>query len=127
MIILSTTNLPAGLVWSDEFSAPRVAQTVRYALDGSPVVFYSPITAGIPITLESEADAGWATRAQVEEIAQMAANPGGIYDLMLRGRQYRVMFRHNEPPAFEAEPIINVASPRPTDFYRIKLKLITVE
>ena len=39
MIILDGIQLPAGLLWSDEFAASRVAQSVRRTLDGSVVVF----------------------------------------------------------------------------------------
>ena len=65
LIVLDGILLPAGLVWTDEFSTQSVAQTVKRALDGSLVVFYGGLQRGIPITLASEADAGWLTRAQV--------------------------------------------------------------
>ncbi|MDI6750485.1 MAG: hypothetical protein QMD73_09950 [Rhodocyclaceae bacterium] len=126
MIFLDGIRLPDGLLWSDEFSAGRVAQSVRHALDGSVVVFHAPLQAGIPITLESESDVGWLTRAQVEAVALRASSPGGVYTLSLRGQTYRVMFRHQDAPAFEARPIINVADPQPGDFYLATLKLMTV-
>jgi len=126
MITLDGIALPAGLLWSDEFAATRVAQTVRRTLDGSVVVFYGTIRAGLPITLESESDAGWFTRAQVEALALRAASPGGVYVLNLRGQALPVMFRHHEPPAFEAKPLVNLAVPRSTDFYLATLKLMTV-
>ena len=72
MIILDGIQLPAGLLWSDEFAASRVAQSVRRTLDGSVVVFYGQLQAGLPITLESESDAGWFTRAQIEALALRA-------------------------------------------------------
>ncbi len=126
MIALDDILLPAGLLWTDEFSSNRVAQSMRRTLDGSMVVFHSPLQAGLPITLESEADAGWATRAQVEALANRAASPGGIFVLLLRGQTYRVMFRHHEPPAFDARPLINVANPQADDRYLVTLKLMTV-
>ena len=66
MIILDGIQLPAGILWSDEWTASRVAQTVRRTLDGAVVVFYGQLQAGLPITLESESDAGWFTRTQTE-------------------------------------------------------------
>lgn len=126
MIILDGIQLPAGLLWSDEFAASQVAQTVRYTLDGSVVVFYGQWQAGLPITLESQPDAGWLTRAQVEALALRAASPGGVYLLQLRGQTWTVMFRHHEAPAFDARPLVPLANPQPGDFYLATLKLMTV-
>ncbi len=126
MIRLDTVLLPDGLVWSDEFAAQAVAQTVRRTLDGSLVVFYGQHSGGLPITLESEPDAGWLTRTQVEALKLRADSPGGILTLELRGQVFQVMFRHHEPPAFEAKPLVALAHPQPGDFYLATLKLMTV-
>lgn len=126
MITLDGIALPAGLLWSDEFAVTRVAQTVRRTLDGSVVVFYGELRAGLPITLESEPDAGWLTRTQIEALALRAASPGGVYPLVLRGQTWTVMFRHQDAPAFEAKPLVSVANPQAGDFYIATLKLMTV-
>lgn len=126
MISLNGIALPAGLVWSDEFETARVAQSVRHTLDGSVVVFYGERRNGRPITLASEPDAGWLTRAQVEALAVLAESPGGIWPLDLRGRTWQVMFRHQDAPAFEAQPVVSIANPQPGDFYLATLKLMTV-
>jgi len=126
MITLDGLVLPTGLRWSDEFASVSVAQTVRRTLDGSVVVFYSAVRTGLPITLESEPDAGWLTRAQVEAVALRAASPGGVYTLQLRGQTFSVLFRHQDAPAFEAKPLVNLAEPRSSDFYLATLKLMTV-
>jgi hypothetical protein len=126
MIQIDHVVLPDGLVWTDEFAAQAVAQTVRRTLDGSMVVFYGQTSGGLPITLESEPDAGWMTRAQVEAVKLLADSPGGVFSLELRGKTYQVMFRHQDPPAFEAKPLIPLANPQPGDFYLATLKLMTV-
>lgn len=126
MIRLDSVVLPDGLVWSDEFAAQAVAQTVRRTLDGSVVVFYGQHSGGLPITLESEPDAGWLTRTQVEALKLRADSPGGVYSLELRGQTFQVMFRHHEPPAFEAKPLVALATPQPGNFYLATLKLMTV-
>lgn len=126
MITLDGIALPAGLLWSDEFAVTRVAQTVRRTLDGSVVVFYGELRAGLPITLESEPDAGWLTRTQIEALALRASSPGGIYPLVLRGQTWTVMFRHQDAPALEAKPLVSVANPQAGDFYIATLKLMTV-
>lgn len=117
--------LPPGLVWADEFASASVSQTTQRALDGSLVVFYGGV-AGFPITLESEPDAGWMIRSQVEAIALKAASPGAVYPLLLRGKTHQVMFRHQDPPAFEAKAVINLCNPQPGDYYLATLKLMTV-
>lgn len=126
MIILDGISLPVDLLWSDEWAASTVAQTVRRTLDGGLVVFYGELRAGLPITLESQPDAGWLTRTQVEAIALRAASPGGLYTLTLRGQTWQVMFRHHDAPAFEARPLVSVANPQAGDFYLATLKLMTV-
>ncbi len=126
MIRLDTLLLPDGLVWSDEFTAQRVAQSVRRTLDGGLVVFYGQHSGGLAVTLESEPDAGWFTRAQVEAIANLAASPGGLFTLQIRGQTFPVLFRHHEPPAFEAKPLVSLANPQPGDFYLATLKLMTL-
>lgn len=126
MIRLDTLVLPDGLVWQDEFAAQPVAQNVRRTLDGGMVVFYGELRAGQPITLASEPDAGWLTRAQVEALALLAASPGGVYPLTLRNRTFQVMFRHQEPPALEARPLVPRANPQPGDFHLATIKLMTV-
>ncbi len=126
MIILDGISLPVDLLWSDEWAASTVAQTVRRTLDGGLVVFYGELRAGLPITLESQPDAGWLTRTQVEAIALRAASPGGLYTLNLRGQTWQVMFRHHDAPAFEAKPLVPVTNPQAGDFYLATLKLMTV-
>lgn len=126
MITLDGIELPTGLLWSDEFASTRVTQTVRRTLDGSVVVFYGEMRAGLPITLESEPDAGWMTRSQVEALALRAASPGGVYTLTLRNQTLSVMFRHHDAPAFDARPLVPLANPQPGDFYLATLKLMTV-
>jgi hypothetical protein len=126
MIRLDTVVLPDGLVWTDEFAAQAVAQTVRRTLDGSVVVFYGQHSGGLTITLESEPDAGWFTRTQVEALKLRSDSPGGVFTLELRDQTFQVMFRHQEPPAFEAKPLFNLAHPQPGDFYLATLKLMTV-
>lgn len=126
MIILDGIQLPAGLLWSDEWAASNVAQAVRRTLDGGLVVFYGQMSGGVPVTLESEPDAGWLTRAQVESVALRAASPGGIYTLDLRGQARQVMFRHHDAPAFDAKPLVPLANPQAGDFYLATIKLMTV-
>lgn len=126
MITLATLTLPPGLVWSDEFASAAVSQTARRTLGGSMVVMTGALTGGQPITLESEPDAGWLTRTQVQAISLLAASPGAVYPLLLRGQTHQVMFRHQDAPAFDAHPIFNIANPGAGHYYTATLKLITI-
>ncbi len=125
MIVFDGISLPPGLLWSDEFAAPSVVQSVRRTLDGGLVVFYAGLKHGLPITLESEPDAGWMRRDLVEALQIRASSPGGLYTLQLRDRIFQVMFRHHDAPAFDAKPLVNIATPEPGDYYLATLKLMT--
>ena len=126
MIIFDSLVLPAGLVWSDEFANASVSQSVRRTLDGGLVVFYGGLKRGMPITLESEQDSGWMRRDLVEALQVRASSPGGLYTLQLRGSVFQVMFRHHDVPAFDAKPLVSIATPEPGDYYLATLKLMTV-
>ena len=126
MLTLDGLPLPTGLLWLDECAVATVSQSVRRTLDGGLVVFYTGLRAGMPITLQSEADAGWLTRAQVDAVAVRASSPGGVFVLQIRDLSYQVMFRHHDPPAFEAKPLIARLNPSADDFYLATLKLMTV-
>ncbi len=126
MIQLDAIQLPDGLLWPDEYASQAVAQTVKRTLDGSPVVFYSGLSKGREITLESGQDTGWLTKTQVEAVKLLADSPGGVYTLTLRGIAYEVMFRHHDAPAFDAQPVIPFQNPEADDFYIVRIKLLTV-
>lgn len=125
-ITLNGVTLPPGLRWTNEFSSSNVTQNVKYALDGSPVVFFGNRSSGNPITLESSPDQGWATLETVQSIAVMAANPGAVLTLSIRGESRQVMFSHQSPPAFTATPVVHKADPVLGDWYTVKLNLMTV-
>jgi len=126
MTTLDAIPLPAGLVWTNEFDATAVAQTMQRTLAGGVIVFHSPLTQGRAITLQSESDAGWADRATVQALQSRAAVSGGIYTLHLRGADMQVMFAHHTPPALAATPAVNIANPGPTHPYLLTLRLITI-
>lgn len=126
MIQLDSITLPPDLVWPDEFTAQGVAQVVKRTLDGGVLVFHQPLQAGQSITLESSERHAWVKRSVMEELKVLADSPGLVMSLQLRGRNYSVLFRHNEGNAFEAEPIIPFANPSPDDYYTVRIRLMTV-
>lgn len=125
MIRLAHLDLPDGLAWVDELAAPVVGQSVRRRLDGGVSVFALAHDGGRPITLEAGADQ-WLTRAQAEGLAALAAMPGAVLTLTVRGTDYSVVFRHHEPPALDLRPLIDYADPAPDDPIVGHIRLLTV-
>ena len=125
-IVLNGLELPAAMLWPDEFAGQSVAQTSKRTLSGGLVVFHSPLTAGKSITLESSEKTGWIKRSVVLQIKALADVPGVVMTLTLRGENYNVMFRHDQGLAFEADPIFPFANPTADDYYIVSIRLITV-
>ena len=112
MITLDTLRLPDALLWTDEFSAVPVAASEARTLSGRLVVTATPLTAGRPVTLGSEADA-WITRADLLTLHAWAGTAGWTGTLALHdGRTFLVRFRtggDNGPLA--TTPVRDVADP----------------
>ena len=126
IITLGGLSLSPDLVWSDQFGYSPVDQTVRTALDGRAVIFYATNVTGRPITLQSTTDTGWIDYQTVQALEALAAVAGQEYTLVIGDQSFQVMFRHNEPPAFKAEPLIPRINPDPTDEFLATIKLITM-
>jgi hypothetical protein len=62
----------------------------------------------------------------VQQLQALAAVAGAQYLLDLGAMQHSVMFRHEDPPAFEATPLIPRTLAQAGDYFTITLKLITV-
>jgi hypothetical protein len=114
------------LQWTDEFASAAVAQSLKRTLDGGVALFAQPLPVGLPITLASAQNAGWMRRPEVRQIMALAAQPGGQWTLSLRGNDYTVAFRHHEPPAFQAAPLVPYSEPDDDSIYLVTIKLITV-
>lgn len=125
MITLDGIVLSSELLWSDEFANQNISQSVKHTLSGGTVVF-STKAQSKSITLQSLSDQGWIDRATVEQLQLISQVPNGVYTLNIRGVDYSVMFRHNEPPAFKADPVLHVANPDSDSYYTVEIRLITV-
>ncbi|MBF0126638.1 MAG: hypothetical protein HQM02_05440 [Magnetococcales bacterium] len=97
--------LPDSLQWKNRYDWAPVAQETARTLGGGNVVWHSGLTGGRPIDLEAEGDVTWFTLAQVEAIHAMAVQPGSVFDLVLDGEVFQVMFRHQDPPTLSFTPI----------------------
>lgn len=131
MTSLDAVVLPDDLTWPDEFAPPLVSQSLRRALNGRAVIYTAPLQAGRLITLTGTREAGWITRAVMLSLDAMSQSSGAVYTLQLRGETHNVVFRHHDPPAFEAMPLFEYSDSPTPDFnavvlYVPLLKLITV-
>lgn len=121
----TTVALHEDLLWTDEFDWHAVEQSVQRSLTGALLVDYRVKTLGRPITLSgADPRAAWLARSVVAQLYAWANAPGQIMTLVLRGTTYTVMWRHEQPPAFTAVPVIDYADPNSADWYRATLKLM---
>lgn len=125
-ITLSNVTLRDGLMWVDRYGAQSVSQNMLRTLGGLPVFYYAKLQSGVLVSLESLDDQGWQTKETVDALYALASVAGAQYVLNLGPEQFTVMFRHHEPPAFEATPLIPRPTPLAGDYFTVKMKLITI-
>ena len=121
-ILLDSISLPVALTWSDRDAWQPVAQTARQTLDGGLAVFHQPLTAGRPITLISTESSGWVSRQTLDALQALASVPGSLHTLTLGTQTFTVLWRHDDPPAIQAEPLVARINPDAGDWFRVTLK-----
>ena len=126
MLMLENVTLPEGLNWVDEFNSSAVAQTAKRTLGGTLVVYHRSKEKGVPITLESLSDMGWAEKSTVDQLKALANVPGAVYSLLIRGEEVRVIFRHHEGVAFQATPVLQGGEQKEGSYFQVKILLMTV-
>ncbi len=126
VITLDSITLTPHLIWSDENNFNPVSQNIKRTLGGGLLVYTGNLSAGRPITLESLKDQGWETKSNVDSIKALADIPGKVMSLVIGSQIFSVMFRHHEPPAFTAEPLIFRVDAPSIDYFLVNIKLIEV-
>jgi hypothetical protein len=126
MITLNGITLNDSLVWEERYQTQGVAQSVRRTLGAAPVISAGALGAGQSITLTAADGMGWFTREVVEQLFELAANPEGVYVLVFNAVEYLVVFRHNEAPAVDMEPIFPRTADEASDKLFGSVKLLTV-
>lgn len=125
MITLGSVVLSPDMVWSDRYKHLPVGQTVKQTLAGTSVIFTSSISNGRVITLEARDDMGWLTKQQVLDLTTLASSPGSVYTFDYHGEEtHQVVFRQNEPPAVEFQPLVDGQGP--SDYFTGIIKLLTI-
>lgn len=126
VLTLDGINLPPSLIWIDRNSWSPIQQTSERVLGGREVTEYAALIAGQPITLQGERTQGWVNWALFLQLQSRAHVAGAVYDLQIGDNTWQVMFRHEDPPALDWEPIIKRLTPGNADVGLLTLKLKTV-
>lgn len=126
MIIFDGVILSGSLQWIDKSGYERVAQERKVTLGGKSVFYTKALIGGRPITLVATEETGWLTKAMVDSLTSRAEVPGLVYTLSLHGESFQVVFRHEDTPALEFNPLQPRATQLADDSYIGTLKLITV-
>lgn len=122
ILTLNGVVLDPNTVWQEKFISQKVVQSVKETLGGGIHIYALPRGPGKKVTLVE----GWAQWPDVELLMEIAAEPGGVYELDHNGDVTSVIFRHEEEPAFEAAPLISRLAPDGEDWFVLTIRLMTV-
>lgn len=118
--------LPSPIIWTDRNSWSGIQQTSERVLGGRQVTEYASLVGGRPVTLQSERNQGWVTWGVFKQLEALARTPGAVCSLQIGTFFAQVIFRHEDTPALDWEPIIKRLSPSDADVGLITLKLKTI-
>ncbi len=100
----TTLALSDRLDWTDEFDWHPVEQATAYSTTGALLIDVATRQAGRPITLQGTDTQAWMRRADMLQLAALAAIPGAQLTLVLRGTARQVVFDHAQG-GFSAQPV----------------------
>ena len=113
------------MVWVDEFAWQPVEKSAEYSITGALLIDSGVRLAGRAITLQSDTDAGWITRATLLALQALAAAPEGVHTLTLaNARTFTVQFAPGE--CLAATPIARPELPASAHPYVATVRLIEV-
>ena len=120
--------LAEDLRWTDEAEWSPVEQSVERSITGALIVSVADRSnSGRPITLAPpDESSAWMPRSSLEQLMAWAAIPGKQMVLTLRGVNRTVMFRHQDAPVLQAEPVLFIADPQATDPHLVTIRLMQV-
>jgi len=123
----TTVNLHPDTFWSDEANWFPVEQVAARTITGALVVSAATRIAGRPITLQPfDESSGWVQAPAVTQLRNWAAVKGQQLTLTLRAQTFTVIFRHHEPPAFEATQIKFQRDIDSADWFTVTLRLMEI-
>lgn len=107
MITLDGFELGEDLVWTDRRKSSPVVQKVRVTIGGGLNTFAEPFTVQRPVTLVALQDQGWLTKAMADQLKIFEAAVNRVFVFNYHNLEIlNVMFKHEEPPALELDPLI---------------------
>ena len=132
-IILSDTStslaLHDDLRWTDEAAWSRVQQGVERSITGALLVQIAERLndTGRPITLAPPDDqSAWMPRATLDQLLAWANVPAKQLTLNLRGTTHQVLFRHQDEPVIQADPVKFISDEDGADPYLITIRLMKI-
>ena len=124
---ITTVELPEGLHWQDEHSWQSVGSSFTRGLTGKPIIQVQAANKGRPITLVPfDLTAAWWTRTELSALDNWINNPDQVLSLVFMGESFNVRFRHYEPPAVDAKPIMFFSDPNGSNYIQPTIKMVTV-
>ncbi len=81
---------------------------------------------GMPLELVGDDRHGWLDQATWEAIIDLARTPNAIYALTFGGFERRVRFRHEDPPALQAEAVEPLAGGAESSMKNVRIRLMAV-
>lgn len=119
MISLDDIELPADLVWTDEFDWTPAQQQESYLLTGSLLLERSFKQAGRPITLAESTAPVWLPRLTVEALYGKLTVTMPMILTLADARVFSVAFDHNKGP-IQVKPVYEYSTYDATDYYNVQ-------
>jgi len=128
LVTNTSLSLSHDLRWIDEHSWSKVVSNAEYSITGALIIESAVKQAGRFITLQHpEPEMAWHTRDILDQLLVWASVPDLQMQLTLDdGRMFVVVFRHQESPVIESEPVTGIASSDPDSWWRFTLKLMEI-
>ena len=107
-VFIPDGTTPSGsLQWVDENQYSPVDQVTKRTVGGKLHVRSHSLDGGRLITLEAFSERCWIPLGTRNSLQVMADVAGQEYDLVWNSQTYRVIFRHEEPPALSLKPLFH--------------------
>lgn len=116
-------ELPADLIWANEFAWRQVEQAAEYTTTGALLIDSWAKQAGRPIELQGGVNYAWCLRGTLATLNTWASQPGQAFALTRNGTAHTVVMDHASG-AITAEPVVPYSDPLPEDAYSLTLKFL---
>lgn len=123
----TTVTLPPALYWADETTWSRVVHTPQRSVEGNLYLHVHARTGGRPITLMPLAETDdWIHRSLLEILLEWANTPRCEMLLSYRGKEYNVVWRHQDDEVISSVPVVHYDDSQPNDWFQTTLKFLEI-